>query len=474
MNSNESKIENKKKFNFPSSIVILFALICIVTILTYVIPAGHFSTVTDPVKNITKADPNSFKFIPNTPVSIFRMFVAIAQGFIDGAMIIFLIIFGYFWVFSIVESGAFTAGINNLLKSKIKDSKFFIPFFFLVFALAGSTYGEFETVYGLIPIFVALSIALGYDALVGLCISGMAVAVGFASATTNPFTIGIAQSISELPIFSGLAYRWLIFVVFCSVSIYFVMRYADKVKKDPTKSIVYGEDFSSFNVIIGSQGEKETQFTGIHKFLLLGMVITIASIVYGSLKLGWYINEMSGVFLISGILSQLIAKKSANEIGASLVTACSEMAIAVIVVGLSRTILVILRDGSIIDSVIYGLYQPMKSAPAWMVGEMMLIAQNIINFFIPSGSGQAAAIMPIMAPLADLAGINRQVAVLAYQFGDGYSNLIWPTAACVVMCGIAKIPLGKWYRFFLPIFAVMFLLQSIFVIAATIFGYGPF
>jgi len=450
----------------------LFILICIVAVLTYILPAGQYGTIVDPVTKVTKVDAASFAFKANTPVTFFRLFVSIAQGFIDGAMIIFLIIFGYFWVFSVVGSGAISAGIHKLLGSKFKNSKLFIPASFIIFALAGSTYGEFETVYGLIPIFVALAIALGYDAIVGLCMSGMAVAVGFASATTNPFTIGIAQSIGELPIFSGLLYRWLVFVVFVVVCIYLVMRYADKVKRDPTKSIVYGEDYSTFNFV--NTDAKEEPFTKLHKILLCGMVVTIAVIVYGSLRLNWYINEMSGVFLISGIVSQLIAGKKPNEIGDSLVKACAEMSVAIIIVGLSRTVLVILKSGNIIDTVIYGLYQPMKNAPTWLTGELMLIVQNIINFFIPSGSGQATAIMPIMIPLADLAHVNRQVAVLAYQFGDGYSNLLWPTAACSIMCGIAKVPLGKWYKFFLPIFGVMFILQSIFVIAATIFGYGPF
>ena len=350
-------------------------------------------------------------------------------------------------------------------------SKLLIPIIFLCFALAGSTYGEFETVYGLIPIFVALAIALGYDAVVGMCMSGMAVAVGFASATTNPFTIGIAQSIGELPIFSGMIYRWIVFWVFYLISVYFVMRYAKKVKLDPSKSVVTGEDYSSFQF---KSDDLNQPFTGTHKLLLLGMAVTVGVIVYGSLNYGWYLNEMSGIFLISGVISQLVAKKKPGEIGDSLIKASSEMSVAIVVVGLSRTILVILNSGGIIDSIVYGLYLPMKNAHTLAVGELMLVAQNIINFFIPSGSGQATAIMPIMIPLADLAGISRQTAVLVYQFGDGFSNLIWPTGACAIMCGIAKIPLGSWYRFFLPVFGVMFVLQSAFVMIAIAVGYGPF
>lgn len=446
----------------------LFCIIVVVTILTWIVPAGQYEYAIDETTGYEVVVGDSFQYTDQSPVNPFRLFVAIQEGFINGAQIIFLILFGYFWVYSVMQTGAFTAMINTLLKGRAKDSKLFVPIVMLVFALAGSTYGEFETVYGLIPIFVALAIALGYDALVGMCMSGMAVAVGFASATTNPFTIGIAQTFGDLPMFSGLSYRWIIFVVFYLVAVILVMRYALKVKKDPTKSILYGMDYSAFQV----EKNDDVKFTTRHKILMLGMVVTVGTIVFGSLKLGWYINEMSAVFMISGILSSIIAKKGPEGICKDLITSLSEMTVAMVVVGLSRAILVIMQNGVIIDTVIHGMNSLMDGLPAWATAEMMLVVQNILNFFIPSGSGQAAAIMPIMIPLADLSEVNRQIAVLAYQFGDGFSNLLWPTASCTIMCGIAKIPMGKWYRFFLPIFAVFFVLQMIFIFIAVQINYS--
>lgn len=233
--------------------------------------------------------------------------------------------------------------------------------------------------------------------------SAMAVAVGFASATTNPFTIGIAQSYADLPIFSGLLYRWIIFVVFVGVSILFVMRYAAKIKKDPTKSLVYGLDFSSFKV----DTESHTEFTTRHKVLMVGMIVTVATIVVGSLKLGWYINEMAGVFIISGVLSSIIGGKGPEGIINNLTDSIKDMIVAIVVVGLSRTILIIMQEGVIIDSVVHGLSTLLNNLPGWLTAEMMLVVQNILNFFIPSGSGLAAAIMPIMVPLADLTDVNR-------------------------------------------------------------------
>lgn len=460
-------LTKKKKFTFPSSPLVLFILVVLVAVLTYVVPAGQYQYITDAAGN-TVVDANSFQYVEQNPVSPFRLFVAIQEGFIDGAMIIFLILAGYFWVFSVMQSGAFTAMIHKLISGSGRKNKWIIPAAILVFALAGSTYGEMETVYGLIPIFVTLAIALGYDALVGVCMCMGAVCVGFASATTNPFSLGIAQAYANLPMFSGLGLRWIVFVVFVSVYALFVMRYAAKIKAHPEKGLLYGLDFSMFQVDLDAREE----FTLRHKITLLGMVVTIGIIIFGSLNLGWYINEMSGMFIISAILTGIFNRKSAEGIVQDCIKSIQEMAFALVVVGLSRSILVIMSNGLIIDTVIHALSTLLNGLPTWATAEMMLVAQNIINFFIPSGSGQAAAIMPIMVPLADLTGVNRQIAVLAYQFGDGYSNLLWPTATCVIMCGIAKIPLGKWYRFFLPLFAIMFVLELGFIFIATMINYA--
>lgn len=180
---------------------------------------------------------------------------------------------------------------------------------------------------------------------------------------------------------------------------------------------------------------------------------------------------MSAVFVIGGVITSLIDGRSAENICNDLSTSFSQMMDAIVVVGLSRTILVIMKSGLIIDTVVHACAGLMSGLPQWATAEMMLVFQTFLNFFIPSGSGQATAIMPIIVPLADLTGLSRQVAVLAYQFGDGYSNMLWPTASCAIAMGIAKIPLGKWYKFFLPIFGLLFVLQSFFIILATIIGY---
>lgn len=456
----------KKKFSFPSSRLLLFILIVIVTIATYLVPAGQYQYMVNEAGS-TVVDANSFTYVAQNPVSPFRMFVAIKQGFVDGAQVSFLILFGYFWIYSIMQTGALNALISKLLSGKEKASKLFIPVSIFIWALAGSTYGELDTVWGLIPIFIAVAIALGYDAIVGICMCYGAVSIGFASATTNPFTIGIAQSIAELPLFSGIGYRIIIFAAFVGAWMLIVLSYGKRVKKDPTKSVVYGIDYSSFQI----EATEDGSFTGKQKLIVFGMALAIFMIVFGSLKFGWYLNEMSAVFLIGGILTSLIDRRGAEDICSDLVKSFSLMMDAIVVIGLSRTILVVMKSGLIIDTVVYACASLMQGLPQWATAEVMLVFQNFLNFFIPSGSGQATAIMPIIVPLADLTGLSRQVAVLAYQFGDGFSNMLWPTASCAIAMGIARIPLGKWYKFFLPVFGILFLLQSFFVMLATFIGY---
>ena len=463
-----SELEKKKKFSLPSTPVLLFLIIVVIMILTYVIPAGTYERVLDEASGRNVVDPSSFQYVEQSPVNPWKMFVSIPDAFVEVGNIIFLIAFGFFWVYSVMQSGALTSAINKLLGSKAKDSKLFIPICMFIFAIAGSTYGELETVYGLVPIFVALAIALGYDAIVGLCMCFVGVATGFASATTNAFTIGVAQSIAELPIFSGLVYRWIIFFVQYAVMTFMVMRYANKVKKNPEASYVKDCDFSSFEL----ERVENVEFTAKQKVILISMIFTVATIVYGSLKLGFWINEMSAVFIISALIISIIAGFKPEQIKDNLLTAFKEMAIGMVVVGLARAILIIMQNGVIIDTVVHGLASVTAGLGRMGSAIGMLVAQNIINFFIPSGSGQATAIMPIMVPLGDLAGVTRQVTVLAYQFGDGYSNMLWPTCSVATMCGIGKIPLDRWYKFFIPVYAVCFCVQVILLIIAVMIGYA--
>ncbi len=470
MGSNEGL--NKKKFQFPHAFVILFTLVVVAAIITWIIPAGNFERVTDETTGLVMMDADSYHQVEATPVGPYGLFLCIQKGFVSASSIVFLIFFAYFCVFTVTKTGSLHAAINALLKLVKGHDSLLIPIFFVIFALAGSTYGEWDTIYGLIPIFVGLAMALGYDAMVGMAMSGMAVAIGFASATTNPFSLGIAQGIAELPLFSGIGLRIIMFVVFSAVGIIWIMRYAAKVKKDPTKSLMAGVDMGNLEM---DRSELDgMEFTAKRKLTIVLLFGTIGIIVYSTLKKGWYLDEMSAMFLFSAIIISIVWKMKPNEIVSNFLTACKDIIVGALIVGISRAIMVVMQEGNILDTVIYALYQPLKVLPTWVAAEGMLIFQNIMNLFIPSGSGQATAVMPIMVPLSDLVGLNRQIAVLAYQMGDGYSNLFWPTGSTIIMCGIAKIPLNKWWRFFVPLFGIMLVLEAVFIAIACAINYGPF
>ena len=462
-----------KKFKMPNAIVILFGIIVIMTVLTWIVPAGNFERVKNAETGITVVNAASFRLADErTPVGPFEMFLCIQKGFVESGSIIFLIFFAYFCVYTVTKTGSLHAAINVLLKKLQGRETMVIVIFMILFSLAGSTYGEWDTVYGLVPIFVGIAIAMGYDALVGLAMSGMAVGIGFASATTNPFTIGIAQAIAELPIFSGILFRLVVLAAFTAIGIWWTLRYAKRVKRDPKSSYVYGVDMGVLEIDRSSL--EKHPFTAKRKFTILLLFATIIFIVFATLKLGWYLDEMSAVFLFSGFIISLLWKMSQDEITYNLIFTCRDIIIGALIVGMSRSIMVVLAKGNILDTIIYGMYQPLQYMPKWLAAEGMLIFQNIMNLFIPSGSGQAAAVMPIMIPLSDLVGLNRQIAILAYQFGDGYSNLFWPVGGIIIMAAISRVPIGKWYKFFTPLFGIMLLMEAAFIALAVAIGYGPF
>jgi uncharacterized ion transporter superfamily protein YfcC len=316
----------------------------------------------------------------------------------------------------VLKTGALHSFIGFLLRVLEGKEIIIIPVFMYLFALGGSVFGMYEETFGFIPLFVGLAIAMGYDAIVGMCMVSLGVAMGFAAAFMNPFTVGLAQKFAELPLFSGMGYRLICWFVIVTMSILWTMRYARKVKKDPTQSLVYGLDMGELALDHNELINKH--FHPRDKTILAMVVFMVGLLIWGVIKKGWYFNELAGIFLIMGILAGTLAGWGPSKIAATLLEGAREIVFGALVIGLSRGILIVMREGNIIDTVIYGLSQPLAAFPSWVAAEGMLFVQTLINFFIPSGSGQAATTMPIMAPLADLLNIKRQVAVLAFQFGD--------------------------------------------------------
>lgn len=329
---------------------------------------------------------------------------------------------------------------------------------------------SYEEIIAFAPIFVAVSMALGYDAMVGVGISVIPVGIGFASATVNPFSIGVAQTIAELPMFSGIWYRVLILVVMTAFTIFYVLRYAAKVRKDPTYSIVHGVDYSDLAV---DETRLNTPFTLARKLSIAALFVGVGVMAWGLISQGWYINQVAAVFLMVSVAVGIINRWSASKTASTLVEGLQGGVLSAIVVGVARGILQVVTKGNILDTIIHSCVSLLENLSLYLSGFGMLVFQTFLNLLIPSGSGQAAVSMPIMTPIADLIGMNRQIAVLIFQFGDGFSNLLWPTGFMMIVCAMVKIPLNKYYKWLLPFFGILFVLQVLFVFGAIAIGYGP-
>ncbi|MBR5315640.1 MAG: YfcC family protein [Firmicutes bacterium] len=467
--SNGPKIEEKKKFKLPHIFVLLFCIVLLCSILTWIIPAGQFDrVVNDAGREIAVA--GTWHEVEATPVGVLGFLTSFFNGMVNASEIMITVFIAFASVQFVLKSGAFDGLVVALMKVfKGKSSVIVIPIFMAIIGLASSTIGMFEEWLPFIPIFAAIFIGLGYDAMVGLAVVALGAGMGFSGATINPFTVGVAQGIAEVPYMSGVGFRILCHAAMIVVGGGLTIRYALKVKADPTKSYVYGEDFSA---LVGSEGDVKAEFGWRQKLVLVDLFAAIAVIVYGVNTFGWYFAEITGIFLAMGLIAAIIMGFKPDEMANIFQEGFKDACTAAMMVGIARATLIVLQQGNIIDTVVYYFSEPLSLLPSWLAAVFMLLIQTVLNFFIPSGSGQAAVSMPIMAPTADLLGIPRDIAVLAYQFGDGMSNIVWPTAFAAIMAGLAGVKLEKWWKFIFPVFGCIIATQAALIIIAMFTGFG--
>ena len=468
MSSGNTLEKKKKKFSLPHVYVLMFLIIVICTIATWILPAGEFDRVVNEAgQNVAVA--GTFHTVEQSPVGVFQMFQCIYEGFCDAGSVVFFVFISYASIGIMIGSGAFNGLVAFLLRIfKGKARTAIIPIFLVVIGAASSTIGLFEEWFPFIPVFVGIAIAMGFDGLVGLAIVALGAGMGYSGAAMNPFTMGIAQSIAELPFPYNMGYRVFCHACMIVVASFFLVRYALKVQADPSKSLVAGDDFSKY--AMGEEELKNHPFGVREGLVLLVLAAGIAVIVYGSRTYGWYFTELSAVFMIMGIISAIIMGYGPNKIAEKYSSGFTDVAMACMMIGLARGILMVLQDGNIIDTVVYYASLPLMNLPDWLAAVAMLVFQTLLNFLIPSGSGQAATSMPIMAPMADLLGLTRDTACLAFQFGDGLSNCLWPTAMVAIMAGLAGVKIEKWYKFFVPCFIAIFVVQALLMVGAVMIG----
>lgn len=412
----------------PHTYVLLTMILLAVVVMAYVIPSGQYDRVFDEATKRTVVLPDSFHYVAGKQPGLFDIFLSVYRGYVSAANILFLVVFAYGFVYMLNKNGTLHAAVHALIRLVGDRTQLLIPVGMVLFGLLGSTLGIFEETYGLVPVFAGIMAALGYDTLVG----GVVVYVGVA----------------------------IVFVVFEGVAIWYVMRYARMVKADPTKSVLYNCDEVEPLQMAGDP--TDVAMTGRRRLCLVLFVGTIGIMLYGTTCLGWYIDELSAMFLAMMFVVGVAGGSSLTQVMQDFIESTKSVVPSILIIGFTRGILITMQEAMISDTIVHALSSLLKTSNPVLSAIGMLLLQSLINFFIDGSSSQATITMPIMAPVADIVGLSRQTAVLAYCFGDGFSDMFWPTN-CSLQCGLMGIPLNRWYRFITPLFFIMVVLQFLFM-----------
>lgn len=470
----------KSRFKVPHTLVLLFGMVILAQILAYILPAGAFERVENAAGRL-QVVPGSFHLTPDVgALPPWAMFTAIPEGFSAAHEIIFFvfIIGGAFAVLR--ATGAVDAALGALLR-RLGDRPFWlVAGGVLIFALGSSTIGMAEEYLPFVPVLIALSLALGYDRVTGVGIMAVGYSVGYGVALINPFTVLIAQDVAGLQPTSGLWYRLALMGVFLPIGIHHVWSYAKKVGEDPSRSLV--ADIEGSSAAAGAvdaaapaagPGSEHPAMTGTHRLALLAVGVVLVILIYGLSKWHWYLVEMGALFFALAIVLAVIGRMSPDRTAIEFGIGAAELTTTALMIGVARGIQVVLDKGGVVDTIVHGISVPLQQLPGALSAVGMFFVQSLANFFIPSGSGQAYVTMPIMAPLADLVGVSRQVAVLAYQFGDGFTNILVPTNAVLVgILAMAAVPFDRWVRFILPFMVKIWIAGSIALAVAVLIGYA--
>lgn len=505
MSSNTKKT---RRFNVPDTYVIIFFVVLFAALLTYAIPQGFYETqevtytLNGEEKTRTVIDGDSFQYVMDENgeplvegVKFFEPYgevgfsnymfeglvVGDKWGSAVGIIAFILVIGGAFGI--ILRTGAVESGIMAMIgKTKGKEA-LLIPIIFVLFSLGGAVFGMGEEAIPFAMILVPLLIAMGYDAIVGIMITYVATQIGFATSWMNPFSIAIAQGISGIPVLSGAEFRIVMWIIFTGFGAAFTWFYAKGIKKNPEKSVSYKSDEFYRNDFKPEQNIVSKFGIG-DMLVLLTIVAGMVWVVWGVMQNGYYIPEIATQFFIMGLVAGLIGiifkmnEMKVNDIASSFRDGAKDLVGAAMVVGMAQGIILVLggtnsTDGTVLNTILYNVSGALSVLPAAVAGWSMYLFQTVFNFFVVSGSGQAALTMPLMAPLSDLVGVTRQVAVLAFQLGDGLSNIIVPTSGCLMgILGVARLDWGNWAKFAWKFMLAIFILASAFMFIATAIGYN--
>ena len=462
----------------PHTYAITASLIILSAVLTWIVPAGEYvrQTVTIDGTDRTVIDPASFHYIDSAPQS-WQVFGVLLQGFERQAGIIafLLIIGGAFQILNATHAvewaiQRFLAACRRAEKiaplRRMGIDNLVIAAVIILFSTFGAVFGMSEETLAFIAIIIPLAISMGYDSLTGLLMVYVAAHVGFSGAVLNPFTIGLAQGLSGLPLFSGSGYRLVCWALLTAVLIAVTLIYAHRVKKSPTLSPMYEADVHWRTLAAEETAEDRGKAGRIVALLLLAA--TIVGLVVGVMKFDWYLTEISAAFLAMGIFSGYACGLTTDDVIREFTTGAKDILGAAIVVGMATGIIIILENGHIIDTILHAMAAGLADGSRIIAVEIMYAIQTAINIIIPSGSAKAALTMPIMAPFSDVIGLSRQATVMAYQFGDGFTNMITPTSGVLMgALALARVPYGVWVKWFSRILLI-FIVLGILLLVPTV------
>ena len=460
-------MKTQKKKWFPNVYSLLFLLAVVAAVLTWIIPAGSFERVTE--DGVTRVVAGTFAFSEQQPQGPWQIFEALVQGFKNQVSLIFMILF----VGAAVNMLAGTKAIDAIftkLAAAVKGKEEIAIFCVMAFMSLGGATGVFGNVtLVLIPIGIFLSQAMGFDKTLGFFMIFFGSFSGFNIGWANAGVLGLAQAIAEVPIFSGLGVRLVFHAINFVLSYAFVWLYLRKIKKDPKKSLNYEPGVEIASIMGNQEASQQMEKAMVSREQILSMVCMVGgllTVVWGALNYQWGADKISATFIVVSLLIGLISYRDMNIAFNHFIKGCSGVVTAAFIVGFANAITVLMQNGDILDTIVYYLSIPINHFGPVVGAAFMYIADVIVSLFISSGSGQAAAVMPIMVPIADLTGITRQVAVQAFQFGDGFTNCIVPTVGTLMGgLGFAGLSYGKYLRDVMP----LIILQVVLALGAIIF-----
>lgn len=461
----------KFKLRVPHTLVLLFLMMVLALIATYFLPQGEFKTFKNEAgRQVVIA--GSYEQMPaRLWLSPWHLFKAVPRAFADAQDIIFFV-FIIGGVLAVIRAtGVVDATLGKVLEKFGSKPDVLIMVATVMFSIASSTLGMAEEFIPFVAILMSLCFALKLDSVSAVGIMVVGYGIGYGVAAINPFTLIIAQNIAELEPTSGLWYRLILYVPIITVGVHHVYKYAIAVRNSPEKSLVADLPRQK----LSSNGDYP-KLTGSHIYMLVLIVGAIGLIVYGISEMSgwhWYLNELGGVFLVLGLVIAIAGKLSADRVAKEFIGGAAELTGTALLIGFARAIALVLEDGKVLHTIVNAVATPLQYTGASIASVGMFLVQSVFNFLIPSGSGQAYVTMPVMTPIADLVGLQRQVAVLAYQFGDGFTNMLVPTNVVLMsIIGIAGIPYDRWLKFAFPLMIKLWIVGSIGLVVAVWIGYS--